>query len=447
MNPHVRTAILIVAAMTASAIVLTMSIGLIRNVTVYSKGPADFLPKDLTHAVLFAPSKTLLQEGAVLQNVHTEEAEAIALLPTSDDHYASVVFIKNNDADKQTIGTYSIISSDMRVLSLVQEYQKPLTSDTRFTTLKAQTGPHTSWGYFTTDILETDVPLLRRTLRALLLAGKDAFSLQHTDRGFVVEHSAENHIRHTADTTIPAMRDAFVRISMGDGHASFLALLDNMPPQDALVFEGLIRTPMSVRYDLLPLLEEPASLQLSASGGSLALLVSGSSTDRITRNRTFDRLHAAHKDTLPASKITKRILDKRFSSIDIRHDESDIEEQSMTRDGWSIRSTAERGSTNGLCTATRGAMFFISSSCDHILHALQHRYSFTHPLSKSDVIAQIDLQAISPILPYLPFSQTDLFATFGTGTLQYISRNESVLRSVSLESSKNPLQLLDILNK
>ena len=58
MNHLLRTAILIVAAMTASALILAGLFGIVRNVNLYGKEVAQFLPTSETRAVVFYPCRT-----------------------------------------------------------------------------------------------------------------------------------------------------------------------------------------------------------------------------------------------------------------------------------------------------------------------------------------------------------------------------------------------------
>jgi hypothetical protein len=158
----------------------------------------------------------------------------------------------------------------------------------------------------------------------------------------------------------------------------------------------------------------------------------------------LDRLHTTYELSLPSSIVTKRILDKRFSSIDIRHNKNMVVSSQYTKDGWLIRNTGLKRSTKGLCSATKADRFLISTTSDVIDRAILNQNT-TRENSSAKIT--LDLSQLELLLPNLTSSHKEIERAFGTGALLYKSSQKGAIRKATLEASKKPLQLLDILNE
>jgi hypothetical protein len=78
MKHMLRTAILIVAAMVSSALILAGLFEVVRNVNLYGKGVADFVVKEEIQALLFHPTQKAIEEFPFLKDTYTD-ADAVAI--------------------------------------------------------------------------------------------------------------------------------------------------------------------------------------------------------------------------------------------------------------------------------------------------------------------------------------------------------------------------------
>lgn len=441
MNHSLRTAILIVAAMVASALIVAGLFGAIWNVNLLGKGPADFLPKEGVHAVIFHPTEHSLRQFPFIEEQIPTDTQAIAIFESFD----AVIF----SADPTS--PYTLNASSPEVLQQVHHQQDSLNTDTTFRKLAIEHGYGTPWTYLPSSSLQRSVNILSRIGKALLVEDSNAIAVTYDGDAIHIAHTQERSGFANTPMRIPNMPDAFLRASGRNFAGSFYTLMNNLPEDDAVILEGVLATTLttlgervSFRYDLLPLLEQPSTIQIDSSGSLLNVLIDGSMDDTIQLQTILDRVHTAYENSLPSSTITKRILDKRFSSIDIRHDDTMLERNQYTTNGWLIRSTMLSGRKRGLVTATRGSAYLLSSTAAAITHAIAHQ-SIEEVLYSTKIV--IDLSKIDEILPYLAITQKDIHSRFGTGTLTVTSKHEGIIRKVSLKTSKNPLQLLEILGE
>jgi hypothetical protein len=442
MKHMLRTAILIVAAMVSSALILAGLFEVVRNVNLYGKGVADFVVKEEIQALLFHPTQKAIEEFPFLKDTYTD-ADAVAIFA----NFETAFFQKNVIGTGAIVGPYLIETSDTNVLSFVKQQEEPLSADATFTALKKHKGTN-QWTYLPSSSLPSSTTILSRILRAMLMARSDAIAVLYTEDDITVQHP-DTQSSISAPTSIPDMPGAFLELRFGNAQASFLTLLENLSAQDAVVFEALLSSTLSYfgegisfRYDLLPLLEKPSSMQISTSGETVNVLLSGSSNDALQLQSILDRLHTTYERSLPTSTITKRILDKRFSSIDMRHNANSIEQNQYTKDGWLIRSTQLKGSTTGLATATRQNFFLITTTRAAIAHAMENQKSAA---VRSTAQMTFDLSKLPLLLTDMANTQKDITNTFGTGTLNIISHHDGKIRSITIGSSRIPLQLLDLL--
>ncbi len=446
MHHLLRTAILIVAAMIASALILATLFGLVWNVNLYGKRVVDFLPTQEVRAVIFHPTEKSLNEFPFIEDA-PKDLEAVVVFKD----FETAFFARDTEGSTDTLGPYSIKASSPETRSLIQQQGKSLSTDATFKSLHVQQGLDAKWTYLSTDSSDQSTSLLSRILKAVLIARSDGVALSYPNNGITVEHLNKHPSILDAPVSIPNMSDTFFIASFSNLQQSFLTLLQNLSAEDALVTEALLGTSLSyfgegisLHYDILPLFQKTSSIQMSASGGVMNILLSGSINETIELHSILDRLHTTYELSLPSSIVTKRILDKRFSSIDIRHNKNMVVSSQYTKDGWLIRNTGLKRSTKGLCSATKADRFLISTTSDVIDRAILNQNT-TRENSSAKIT--LDLSQLELLLPNLTSSHKEIERAFGTGALLYKSSQKGAIRKATLEASKKPLQLLDILNE
>jgi hypothetical protein len=446
MNHLLRTSILIVTAMAGCALIIAALFGVIRSVGVFGRDPADFVPVSEVQAILFHPSERSLKE---FSDIKSNEAEAIVIL-TTPDGAAAVQFIRDAKQSDGSIGPYILEVDNVEARDLIGIHEQPLSSDVTFSTLKTHASTETEWAFLSASLFPQGASLFADVLKALLVAKSSGVALWYIDNDISVRHISDALIAKKAPTTIPEMPDSFAVFAFGNGQASFRSLQQSLQKDDAIVLEGLLQEAVhtygkniSLQYDILPLLKEPSSVQLSASGGVLNILLSGSMQETKSLHSILDRLHAEYERTLPSSKITKRVLDKRFSSIDIRHDPTMIERNQRAEEGWLVRSTSLAGSHKEMVTATQSNAFIIGTTRADVAHAIQHQRNVHQERVTTRTL--LDLSQLEPFYPSLGLQQKEVSSKFGTGSVYFVSNLDGKIRSTTIGSSRIPLQLLDLL--
>lgn len=444
MNHLLRTAILIVAAMTASALILAGLFGIVRNVNLYGKEGAQFLPTSETRAVVFYPNQRAMQEFPFFEEDY-EGAEAIAIFQDFD----TALFRKDTEGSVDALGPYLIETSPEKLSSIKEHQELSLDAQQTFERLQAKQQPGTQWTYLPFSSLPHSDNIVSRILKAALTGGSDGIALSYREDGLMIEHPSASISFDKAPKFIPDMPDVFLALALSNANTSYVELQDHLSKEDQVVIEGLLSSSLSsigegisFRYDILPLLTQPSSIQISSTGASLNFLISGSMDDDVALQKTLDRLHTAYENSLPTSVITKRVLDKRFSSIDIRHNENVLDQNQFTKNEWVIRDTKLKGKTKGLVTATQGNAFLLSTTLKAISHGIDHLQNTNEQYAAK---LTLDLPQVSRLLPDLTSIQKEVTNKFGTGTLQIITNHNGNLRNISIGSSRNPLQLLDLL--
>lgn len=151
---------------------------------------------------------------------------------------------------------------------------------------------------------------------------------------------------------------------------------------NALLAQAIVRarlaeiagTDISLQYEVLPLLEEPATLFVEPANGSGALgfLLEGQA-DAVTLAQTMDRLHASVAASLATGVVTRSTFEDTTVS-QVRQDPDALQSTEEQIGRWHVRRTGlgENSPTRGIATASDGRHFMISNNrawTDAWLHA------------------------------------------------------------------------------
>jgi len=137
-----------------------------------------------------------------------------------------------------------------------------------------------------------------------------------------------------------------------------------LTPETRTIVESLLRTfvygtfgeNIGLESHLLPLIGGRMILHTTKSGA--ILMGEGALEKELTA------LHEAFRETLSTVRVTSRVLDKRFSAIDVRHDPSLIAQEKSRRHYWKIRETRHRESGEGIFTARQTSRFLLTTNKD-----------------------------------------------------------------------------------
>lgn len=455
MKSLLQRALIIVAAMVGSGLVLVVLITAAANLTVYGSSPADFLPANQTLLVLHNPQEKDLERWKhhfpVLKDITYKKNISVAVISLRKNIEAAVSFSIELEESPNAIGPYTVVSTDARVFPLLGKQDSPLSKKEDYSTLALRRIDSDRWTYSTKHALNEHNQLIDRLLRAITFSTEHAIGISG-GRVVDLEHRKETTSLAQAPLHIASVDNAFVILSFAGGKDAWMRLLESMSTEDAIVTEGIARaaianlgSDVSFVSDLLPLITEPGTLQLFNDNN---ILLEGSMQHSTALHALLDRVHKAYANTLPSLRVTKRVLDKRFSSVDIRNDPSMILEDQTRHAGWTLRSTKHEEREQGLFSATQGNKYIISTNEDAIRTALSKKRTLNLPrLERKGTLflgGVVQLSHLQHLLAGLNPSQSHFFATTQTGTLLFSSVQTGDIRHLLLQTENTDL-LLDSL--
>lgn len=448
MNHVLKHAIGIVAAMTGSALLLVGIISLVHTLTIYDTEPSDFIDTNQILALLHTPSKRLLEEFSPLPPIEIQDATAIALFPTETTNHA-VTFSKNKTGTEPTVGMYNIKSTNTDLLPLITQQDSPLRKDKQYILLANEYAKNDSWAYVSATDIPKNTTFLSAILRALLRNGNNVFAFSYTENGIETKYEDQNlPIGQEVHLQMPTLSGAYIQMTMANAEQSLTSLLHNLDTNNTYIMQGILGTlvsylgdDISMQYDVLPLLNAPASLQVATNNEGTDLILSGSVQNAQQLARTLQKMHTSYAATLPSSAISKRTLSAQFYATDIRFDPQNIAQETSVYNGWHVQRTMQKDEIHGLVTATNMNQFLISKTDEALLQAIDGKWNEV-PAGKAKIIVET-----AAALPYLSIMHDDAVSQFGTGTILITTQRKGVVRTTILQSLKNPLQLLDLIQK
>lgn len=375
--PHLlRTAVMIVSAMIGSAIVLAGLIVVVGNLTTYGSLPADFLPSEHTVAIFHnANQKTLSKWSShfpVLSEVSYGEEAIIGILQNTDRTYSAAIFQKSGTG---TLGQYKVNVTHKKIEPLVGKQESPVSKNRSYKILEQKYGTE-PWMYIAHSALPTPYGLRNTIENVLLYGGSDYLGIQEKE-GLIQVSTETTHNAVNTPLQSRTLSGTIFRASMAEPTRLWDTMHQLLSKEDGIIFDGILRqkianwgSDISLEHDILSLLNEQSTLHLTESGGMVRLLIEGSMDNTQDRDRILDRIHSSYASILPTSTITRRVLDKRFSSVDIRHDESQITDSQFRNGNWTIRETLFQKNTHGVMTATYKNNFLISNNLHTINEAI-----------------------------------------------------------------------------
>lgn len=324
MKHIVRPAVLIVAAMVGSAVVLVALIGAAKSLSVFASTPADFLPASETTLIAYQPTDSMQKRWQL------QSDEAVALLELESGTKGFVEFTADPTAATKRIGIFGVNVSDPLLAPSVATQANPLDKEDAYRRIENIVPKKTSWAYLSTALLHEPQAIGQRILRPALLRKASRIGYSEDTNDVHIYRLETNRPWRTTALTIPEVRNAFFVMSYGNASQAWDSVKTVLQKNDAAVLEGLLRSyagkfgAVSFDHEILPLMEQPGSLQFTQTGGSVHVLLSGTHEDKTELNTIIEHLHASYAVTLPTTRVTHRVLDQRFSSTDLRHDESVI---------------------------------------------------------------------------------------------------------------------------
>lgn len=410
--PHLlRTAIMIVSAMIGSAMVLASLIVIVGNVTIYGSIPADFLPSEQTVAIFHKANQDTIAQWSshfpALSEVPYGTEAIIGILQNDDSTHSAVIF---TESDNPTLGQYDVSFTDATIEPLIKKQSSRVSNIASYKALREKHGIN-PWVYIKTSALPVPHGLLSTIEHALLYEDDEYISIQEEEDHFrVSKERLHNFISTPLESA--TLLHTIVKIDSAEPIEVWGLLHELLSAENIMILDGIVRqklttwgTNISLDYDIAPLLKAPSTFHMTETGGTINILIEGSMKNTQERDRILDRIHESFASTLPSTTITKRVLDKRFTAVDIRSDKSHIKDSQSRNGDWAIRATQFQNDTHGVASATYKEHFLLSTNREMLDEAIASKNNAI-PLSSTGLLRSkgyIDMPALQRFLtPLLP---------------------------------------------
>ncbi|HVW66929.1 MAG TPA: hypothetical protein VHA78_04350 [Candidatus Peribacteraceae bacterium] len=174
---------------------------------------------------------------------------------------------------------------------------------------------------------------------------------------------------------------------------------------------------ISPRYDMVPLLRGPTTLQVAAGTGThLRVVIEGNTTDR-DGSMKLDHLIQLFTNTLTPVTRDVQTFDNKFTFEDVRQDPSLISDATATDGTWTVRTITQTQTHSTLLVATRGGDFVLSNdqaAFEKTIHASSPDFPAMEPAPAGLGLIQSD--ALSALLTRsIPTVWNDQHIASGTG--------------------------------
>lgn len=396
-SPLFRTASILFIALAGSAIVLITLALSARSLTQYGKRPADFLPAEQTAAYIQSPTPELLERFAFVSNV-SDGSDAIALLRMGDDSLNAAIFWDKRKVSEEIsslegvvdAGTFFVVLAEPDD-NLLDAQGTNLSGNEYFSALMKHKDREETVAFLSVDILPKITDLPSQILKTFLLKAHTHLTFSPVDNHIVIEliGGAIPPSETMPTPEIAAPQSAILTLAVASPLLTW-QLLQDFPMEQNQIITSLMQQEVadrlgeeiSLEFDLLGALGPTQFSVLEDEDGTHPFFITGYANTHRELSALIEKLHASVKGGFPAMQISERTLDERFTSKDIRFDDSDLGESEDDRAGWAVQSTQYDGT--GLYTARRGKEFVLTDSAKSLEEQLEGKMEvWTLPVSPS----------------------------------------------------------------
>ena len=348
-----------------------------------SKSPTDYLPKEHTAAYFsgmginpIIPIAKLLPQSESLE-LKPENQYAIL---KKDESEAVVIFSprsKSKNSDKY-FGKFAVSSAEKWALKMLSSSGSRLSSSREFQDLLRIKEERGEFAFFSKNTFEEIYG------RETVSGEYDLFGelIPKSCYSFAMRASSGSLIlgcgpyRGESQMSLPSsinssFSGALSIIRSANGEKLWRYAAEGLNEGSAVFLEGSVRRlvenkfgpDVSLDFDILPLFPGLSSLAFgkTASGKSV-LVLEGTYGNPGKLNATLNKLHSEFLTNLPKHLITRRNLEKRFNSADIRLNPDSISQEESQYLRWKINTSYEKDNPgNSFSTAARGGSFAVSN--------------------------------------------------------------------------------------
>lgn len=456
-----QRAVVIVLAMVGGGAVLLFLLLIAKDVTIYDNSPADLLPAKHTVLLLHNPDQVDRDKwSAVFPEIATIEAPksaAIAVVRTDADTTAAVLFTHQSTEFSQTLGPYEITVTDGRARSLTGMQVVPLSKSTEYALLSKGKKLSDKWTFAKKDAWPRGQHIVDDVVQSALVHTPTAAGIDPLtpERLHATAESAQ-HIH--APSSVALHTDTFFLLTAANGNRAWEALQKAVRKDHTFTLEGLLRNgvlsllgPVSFESDVLGLLKSPFALQLVETEQSTQMILEGSVLDRKKLRKTLNNMHEAYSSRLPNFRVSERTLDKRFSTVDIRHDASarDVHEERIG--SWTLQVTKHPELEEGLFTAHDGSKYIVTTHSALVETALTKRVPLVLPgVEAGDTLVMggtLDIPKTYTLLKGLRINKSNTFSVQSTGSIVWSTVQNGLMRTVTVDTLPKPIPLDSLLTR
>jgi hypothetical protein len=336
-----------------------------------------------TLLVLHNPTDDLLKRSAAwfpeLKGAQISyETEALALIEYEEGVHGIAIFVRGKptesygDMQKISLSPFAVFVSSPSIIPFLKERIDRLVLYEPYISLQGTKVLKEPWLYADTRLLALSEEPAERTLQKLAILGARYAALTGSGGTTVLEVMGDK-----TDQSKPLKQET---VTYSDAntllvHANNIEELWHMVTEQetrggAQTLNSIINKRLlsyfgpgvSFSYDILPLLRNEKTLELSQNGsGSTFFTLHGASSNSVDLARTLALLHTSIRGEIDSTVITQRKLNDRFYAKDIRMEGSQYTSSSTVED-WQIEQTHSPKGILLLASATNGEAFILTNN-------------------------------------------------------------------------------------
>lgn len=355
-----------------------------------------------------------------------------------------------------SLGTQKLLVSDPGIQSLLGKKENQLVSYEPYKRLASPMSQDESWNYLELAVLKqhNKTPLDRQI--QLLFADADYAALLHQENTWTFTVFAEqwqewpglSPAQHSPSSKLS------VHLNLSDPVQQGSALLASLSEDEKSILQGLLLqlihehfgSDVSLASDVLPLLLRPATLSLrpNTANGTTDILLEGSMPNETGLKDQMTAFHARIASQLPAMIVTRKTLDRGFTSTLVQSDPSAIIQETAEVEGWTVKTTAHTGNLRAFSTAVRQNRFLMGTDAAWIKETVTGTAreqlelpTSLHLRNKTPIAGgSINLQSLPALAEAIPLFdlQSDVlpFLHLREGTLLWTAEQAGNLRSFTV---------------
>ena len=228
-----------------------------------------------------------------------------------------------------------------------------------------------SWIYLAETAAEGALPPRWKSLLGGFAAPKGPLLVLHTGPTIALRFSgallpATEAVPSSLALLSPAPE---MSVTLGSPREAWERSLNALPAQKQAIANGIIGKELekllggewSLRHDVLPLLGGRGTVHLTMDPTQTRVLFEGTAPSSAAAERQLHAFHEQFRSSGLGTTVMERVLEPGAVARVIRSDPLQMEDVTAEENGWTVRTTRERGNGRVLVSARRGSRFLIGN--------------------------------------------------------------------------------------